>query len=60
MIKKPKGTRKVVAPGIYAEYGYLLLQNGKKAEGLTMLKKERELYPESAIFMDNLINKFSE
>lgn len=60
MIKNPKGTRKTIAPGIYAEYGYFLLQNGKKEEGIAMLKKEKELYPESSAFMDRLINRFSE
>ena len=59
MIKKPTGTRKVEAPGVYAEYGYLLLQNDKTEEGLEMLQKERELYPESAIFINALIDKFS-
>ncbi len=60
MINKPNGSRKTIAPGICAEYGYFLLQNGKKAEGVAMLKKERELYPESKVFMDRLINRFSE
>ncbi|MEG0253030.1 MAG: DUF4810 domain-containing protein [Muribaculaceae bacterium] len=58
MIKTPRGSRKVVAPGIYAEYGYLLIQNGKVDEGITMFKNEKHLYPESAAFMDRLINKF--
>lgn len=60
MIKKPNGSRKTIAPGICAEYGYFLIQNGKKDEGVTMLKKEKELYPESTQFMDRLIKQFSE
>lgn len=59
MINRPKGSRRVVPPGICAEYGYFLLQNGKKDEGLAMLQKEKELYPESKTFMDRLINQFS-
>ncbi len=60
MINNPKGSRKVAPPGIHAEYGYLLLQNNKKDEGLAMFQKEKELYPQSAIFMDRLIKQFSE
>lgn len=60
MIKKAGGTRKTVAPGVHAEYGYFLIQNGKKEEGIAMLKKEKEFYPESRVFMDRLIKQFSE
>lgn len=60
MIKKPNGSRKTIAPGICAEYGYFLIQNGKREEGVTMFQKEKELYPESTVFMDRLIKKFSE
>lgn len=60
MINKPNGSRKTIAPGICAEYGYFLIQNGKKEEGVTMLKKEKELYPESTQFMDRLIKQFAE
>lgn len=59
MINHPRGSRKTVPPGICAEYGYFLLQNGKKDQGLAMLQKEKELYPESAVFMDRLIKQFS-
>ncbi|WP_321332750.1 DUF4810 domain-containing protein [uncultured Bacteroides sp.] len=59
MINKPNGSRRVIAPGICGEYGYFLLQNGKKEQGIAMLQKEKELYPESAVFMDRLINQFS-
>lgn len=60
MINKPKGSRKVAPPGIHAEYGYFLLQENKKEEGIAMLQKEKELYPQSAKFMDRLIKQFSE
>ena len=59
IIKNQKGTRKVVPPGICAEYGYFLIQTGKQEEGLAMFTKEKELYPESAVFMDHLIKKFT-
>ena len=58
MIKKPNGSRKTIPPGICAEYGYFLIQNGKKDEGVAMFKREKELYPESSVFMDRLIKQF--
>lgn len=53
--RQEQGTRKVVPPGTYAEYGFLLAQTGKKEEGITMLKKEIEVYPESKIFIERII-----
>lgn len=50
-----KSTRKVVPPGTYAEYGFLLVQTGKKEEGMAMLKKEMETYPESKVFIERVI-----
>lgn len=55
IIDKQKGTRGVVPPGIYADYGYLLLQEGKTEQGKNMLKKEIALYPESKIFIDRVL-----
>lgn len=55
MIKNQNGTRKTVPPGIYADYGYLLMQEGRTEEGRRMFKKEIELYPESRIFIDRIL-----
>ena len=57
IIKKQKGSRKIVPPGIYAEYGFMLIQAGKKDEGVTNLKKEIELYPESKVFVVRIVNQ---
>jgi len=57
IIKKQNGSRKVVPPGIYADYGFLLLQMNKPTEGKTMLIKEIELYPESKVFIDRILKK---
>lgn len=54
---KQKGTRKVVPPGMYAEYGYLLCKTGKKEEGMSFLKKEIELYPESETYISRIIKQ---
>jgi hypothetical protein len=56
IMNKQKGTRKIVPPGIYAEKGYYLIKSGKKEEGLALLKMEIELYPESKLFIDRIIN----
>jgi hypothetical protein len=45
--KKADGTRNAVPPGVYADYGYLLLKEGKVNEGRDLLAKEIALYPES-------------
>lgn len=54
---KQKGIRGVVPPGLYAEYGYQLCKSGKKEEGLSFLKKEIELYPESERYISRIIKQ---
>jgi hypothetical protein len=44
-----------VPPGIYAEYGYLQLQQGKTKEAVDSFKQESALWPESRVFMDQMI-----
>lgn len=55
IIEKQKGSRGVVPPGIYADYGFVLLQKNKTEEGKAMLKKEIELYPESKVFIERIL-----
>ncbi|WP_333654580.1 DUF4810 domain-containing protein [Dissulfurispira sp.] len=43
-----------VPPGIYCEYGFILLKEGKKEEALKYFDLEEKTYPESAVFMQNL------
>ena len=57
VISKQKGLRKVVPPGVNAEYGYLLCKAGKKEEGLTLLRAEIKAYPESEKFISRIINQ---
>lgn len=45
-----------IPPGIYAEYGTLLLQQGKTDEAIIFFEKEKELWPESQALMDTMIN----
>ncbi|GER05758.1 hypothetical protein GCM10007972_05320 [Iodidimonas muriae] len=46
-----------VPPGIYAEYGYVLLQIGKTNEALAYFAKERDRWPESAYLMSKVIDR---
>ncbi len=55
IIEKQKGSRGVVPPGIYADYGFLLLQANKTAEGRAMLLQEIALYPESKVFIERIL-----
>lgn len=55
IIAKQSGTRGVVPPGVYADYGFVLIQANKPAEGKKMLLKESELYPESSVFVNSVI-----
>ncbi len=57
IIQKQKGTRGVVPPGLYAEYGYILYIGGKKEEGLDFLKQEIKLYPESESYVSRIIKQ---
>ena len=57
VIKKQKGTRQVVPPGVNAEYGYLLYKAGKKDEGLALLRAEIKAYPESEKFISRIIKQ---
>ena len=57
VINKQKGVRKTVAPGVNAEYGYLLVKAGKKEEGLALLKAEIKAYPESETFISRIIKQ---
>ncbi|MCZ4279153.1 DUF4810 domain-containing protein [Kiloniella laminariae] len=44
-----------VPPGIYAEYGYLLLESGKFDDSVTFFRKEQESWPESETLMNAMI-----
>lgn len=57
VISKQKGVRKVVPPGVNAEYGYLLVKAGKKEEGLALLRAEIKAYPESENFVSRIIKQ---
>lgn len=46
-------------PGVYAEYGYALLEESRFDESATYFKKEKETWPESAVLMEKMIRNVS-
>ncbi len=44
-----------VAPGLYAEYGYLLMLKNQNARAKSYFKKEKQSWPESTVLMDKMI-----
>jgi len=60
LIMEESGKReKQVPPGVYAEYGYILLRSGNEADGMEFLDKETSLYPESAIFIQRIKSEYA-
>lgn len=51
--------KKNVPPGIYAEYGYVLLEKGNTVDAIAYFGKERDHWPESSAFMTKIITKLS-
>ncbi len=60
MINSQRAARKAVPPGIYADYGWALIKEGNREKGIAMLKKEMELYPESSVFINRILKRFTD
>ncbi len=54
IISKSQKKNKKPPPGICCEYGYMLLQNGRKDEAVKMFGLEAKYYPESVFFIKRL------
>lgn len=46
-----------LAPGLYAELGYLHLDQGDEAGAIQLFEKEASAFPESAFFMTGVVNR---
>ena len=46
-----------IAPGLYAELGFLRLQSGDDAAAIALFEKERDAFPESHFFMSKVIDR---
>ena len=60
ILLKNRKVQEGCAPGVYADYGFVLLQANKTEEGKAMLLKEVALYPESKIFIDRILKIIEE
>ncbi len=60
IIHHQKGSRGMVPPGMYAEYGYLLCKMGNPTEGLLFLKEEIKAYPESEQYISRIIKQLEQ
>jgi len=49
------GSNEKIPPGIYAEYGYALLDSGKPFDAIMFFNKESELWPESKFLMKKMV-----
>lgn len=56
-IEKAKGRNLAVHPGLHAQLGYVYYQLGRIDDAVGEFEKEKTLFPESAIFMDRMIQK---
>ncbi|MCD8186086.1 MAG: DUF4810 domain-containing protein [Rikenellaceae bacterium] len=57
IIENPYSIREVPPPGMYADYGFLLLETGETERALELLKKETEIYPESTPFIERIVKR---
>ena len=46
---------KPVPPGIYAEFGYMLLVSGKNNEAVKLFEREKKMWPEATTLMNRMI-----
>lgn len=45
-----------IPPGLYAEYGFLLLEKEQRGEAVIYFNKEKSTWPESTVLMDKMIS----
>lgn len=57
IIDESEMNKQRVAPGIYAEYGQLLYETGKKEDAKRYFVLEKTTYPESETFMNQIMKK---
>lgn len=54
------GTRQIPPPGLYADYGFILIKKGEVEKGKDLLKKEIALYPESSYFVGLILKRMEQ
>ena len=58
IIEESKKEDMRVPPGVYCEYGYILMQEGKNTDAVNYFDLEEQTYPESKTFTQTLRAKF--
>ncbi len=56
-IQRANAEGKRVPPGVHAHLGYMYYTQGNQGEALQEFALERELYPESAVFIDGMLSR---
>ena len=54
-ITSAEASGKKVPPGVYAEYGQVLLESGDFKQAAVFFEKEKAAWPESTVFMTTMI-----
>jgi hypothetical protein len=54
-IQQAENAGKPVPPGLYAHLGMMYAQNGDASQAEAAFYKERELFPESGVFIDGMM-----
>ena len=54
-ISSAESSGKKVPPGVYAEYGQVLLESGDSKQAAVFFEKEKAAWPESTVFMTTMI-----
>ncbi|MCH7314803.1 DUF4810 domain-containing protein [Acinetobacter sp. ANC 3882] len=58
-IEKAKAKNLAVPPGLYAHLGLLSLQQNNAQKAVEYFQLERQVYPESTVLMDRLLQKMN-
>lgn len=56
-IQRANADGKRIPPGVHAHLGYLHYTQGNQGDALQEFALERELYPESAVFIDGMLSR---
>jgi hypothetical protein len=59
VIEQARAKGKLVAPGVHAHLGMLYFETGNAGQGATNFEQEKALFPESATYIDFLMNNMA-
>lgn len=59
VIEQARGKGKPVSPGVHAHLGMLYFETGNSGQGVTNFEQEKALFPESATYIDFLMNNMA-